>query len=92
MHWAALRPALSTALFENANNFKKCRFVPRVMVDVSKVAPQTKLFGLDSPLPIYISPSSNALLGHPDGELTLVRGASATGVVQGSESFLSDFE
>jgi isopentenyl diphosphate isomerase/L-lactate dehydrogenase-like FMN-dependent dehydrogenase len=74
-----------TALRDNASTFKKCRFIPRVMIDVSKIAPQTTLFGSESPLPIYISPASNALLGHPDGELTLVRGASATGVVQGSE-------
>lgn len=53
------------------------------MVDVSSVYPQTKIFGQDSPLPIYISPASNALLGHPDGEFTLVRGAAKTGIFQG---------
>lgn len=53
------------------------------MVDVSAVYPQTKIFGQDSPLPIYISPASNALLGHPDGEFTLVRGAAKTGIFQG---------
>ncbi|KAJ9090661.1 hypothetical protein QFC19_009523 [Naganishia cerealis] len=70
-------------LDENRKAFNKCRFVPRVMVDVSKVYPQTKIFGQDSPLPIYISPASNALLGHPDGEFTLVRGAAKTGIFQG---------
>jgi L-lactate dehydrogenase (cytochrome) len=53
------------------------------MVDVSTIYPQTKIFGQDSPLPIYISPASNALLGHPDGEFTLVRGAAKTGIFQG---------
>jgi L-lactate dehydrogenase (cytochrome) len=71
------------ALSENRKTFNKCRFVPRVMVDVSAVYPQTKIFGQDSPLPIYISPASNALLGHPDGEFTLVRGAAKTGIFQG---------
>jgi L-lactate dehydrogenase (cytochrome) len=71
------------ALAENRQTFSKCRFVPRVMVDVSAVYPQTKIFGQDSPLPIYISPASNALLGHPDGEFTLVRGAAKTGIFQG---------
>ncbi|KAJ9116039.1 hypothetical protein QFC20_000709 [Naganishia adeliensis] len=70
-------------LSENRKTFNKCRFVPRVMVDVSAVYPQTKIFGQDSPLPIYISPASNALLGHPDGEFTLVRGAAKTGIFQG---------
>ncbi|KAJ9099932.1 hypothetical protein QFC21_003937 [Naganishia friedmannii] len=70
-------------LDENRKAFNKCRFVPRIMVDVSTIYPQTKIFGQDSPLPIYISPASNALLGHPDGEFTLVRGAAKTGIFQG---------
>lgn len=61
---------------ENRNSFKRCRIIPRVMRDVSTVAPQTTIFGVPSALPIYISPASNALLGHPDGELNLTRGVS----------------
>jgi L-lactate dehydrogenase (cytochrome) len=61
---------------ENRSAFRKCRLVPRVMRDVSVVRPQTTIFGIRSALPIYISPASNALLGHPDGELNLTRGVS----------------
>ena len=68
---------------ENRAAFHKCRLLPRVMVDVSTIRPQTKIFGFDSALPIYISPASNALLGHPDGELNITRGVSAT--IQASE-------
>ncbi|WWC88941.1 uncharacterized protein L201_003856 [Kwoniella dendrophila CBS 6074] len=71
------------SLAENRSSFRKCRLVPRVMRDVTKVRPQTTIFGVPSALPIYISPASNALLGHPDGELNIVRGASKTGIVQG---------
>ena len=53
------------------------------MRDVSSISPQTILFGIPSALPIYISPASNALLGHPDGELNLTRGAAKTGIIQG---------
>lgn len=60
----------------NKDSFRKCRIVPRVMRDVSHVVPQTTIFGLPSALPIYISPASNAVLGHPDGELNLTRGVS----------------
>ncbi|WVF71068.1 hypothetical protein IAT40_005865 [Kwoniella sp. CBS 6097] len=67
----------------NRASFRKCRIVPRVMRDVSSVEPQTTIFGIPSALPIYISPSSNALLGHPDGELNMTRGAAKTGIVQG---------
>nr|XP_019007451.1 uncharacterized protein I206_07709 [Kwoniella pini CBS 10737]OCF46232.1 hypothetical protein I206_07709 [Kwoniella pini CBS 10737] len=68
---------------QNRSSFRKCRLVPRVMRDVTAVRPQTTIFGIPSALPIYISPSSNALLGHPDGELNIVRGAAKTGIVQG---------
>ena len=63
---------------DNKNSFKRCRIVPRVMRDVSTVAPQTTIFGLPSALPLYISPASNAILGHPDGELNLTRAVSPT--------------
>lgn len=61
---------------DNKSSFRRCRIVPRVMRDVSTVAPQTSIFGIPSALPIYISPASNALLGHPEGELNLTRGVS----------------
>ncbi|ORX35178.1 L-mandelate dehydrogenase [Kockovaella imperatae] len=67
----------------NRTAFHKCRLLPRVMRDVSSVSPQTTIFGQPSALPIYISPASNALLGHPEGELNLTRGAARTGLVQG---------
>ena len=60
----------------NKDSFRKCRIVPRVMRNVSSVRPQTTIFGLESALPIYISPASNAMLGHPDGELNMTRGVS----------------
>ena len=63
---------------DNKSSFKKCRLVPRVLRDVSTIAPQTTLFGLPSALPVYISPASNAVLGHPDGELNLTRAAAKT--------------
>lgn len=59
---------------ENKDAFRKCRMVPRVMRNVASIKPQTTIFGFESALPIYISPSSNAALGHPDGELNMTRG------------------
>lgn len=66
----------SYSVVNNRESFRKCRLVPRVLRDVSAVRPQTKIFGVESALPIYVSPSSNALLGHPDGELNITRGVS----------------
>jgi hypothetical protein len=69
--------ALDTiTLAENRSSFRKCRLLPRVMRDVSAIQPQTTIFGCESALPIYISPASNALLGHPEGEMNLTRGVS----------------
>ncbi|KAL7419471.1 hypothetical protein Q5752_006309 [Cryptotrichosporon argae] len=68
---------------DNRAAFRKCRLLPRVMRDVSAVSPQTTIFGVPSALPIYVSPASNALLGHPDGEFNITRGSARTGIVQG---------
>jgi len=65
-------------LAENKSSFRKCRLLPRVMRDVSSIRPQTTIFGCESVLPIYVSPASNALLGHPEGELNITRGVSHT--------------
>jgi len=70
-------------LSQNRSCFRQCRLIPRILRDVSLISPQTTIFGVPSVLPIYISPASNALLGHPDGELNLTRGAAKTGIVQG---------
>lgn len=72
-----------SALEANSKSFQNCRLLPRVLQNVSSTSPQTTLFGLPCSLPIYISPASNALLGHPEAELNLVRGAAKTGIVQG---------
>lgn len=61
---------------DNLASFRKCRIVPRVLRDVSSVSPQTTIFGVESALPVYMSPASNALLGHPEGELNLTRAVS----------------
>jgi isopentenyl diphosphate isomerase/L-lactate dehydrogenase-like FMN-dependent dehydrogenase len=65
-------------LAENKSSFRKCRLLPRVMRDVSSIRPQTTIFGCESALPIYVSPASNALLGHPEGELNITRGVSSS--------------
>jgi len=39
--------------------------------------------GMESSLPIFISPAALARLGHPDGEMNLVRAAGTEGILQG---------
>lgn len=38
---------------------------------------------MPSSLPIFISPAALARLGHPDGEINLVRAAGKAGILQG---------
>jgi len=57
--------------------FENMTFRPRVMVDTSKLDLTTDLFGQSMFAPILIGPASQLQRFHPDGELALVRGASA---------------
>ena len=50
---------------------------------ISQVSTSTTLLGMPSSLPIYVSPAALARLGHPDGEMNLVRAAGAAGILQG---------
>ena len=38
---------------------------------------------MPSSLPIYVSPAALARLGHPDGEMNMVRAAGAEGLLYG---------
>jgi L-lactate dehydrogenase (cytochrome) len=41
------------------------------------------ILNMPSSLPIFISPAALARLGHPDGEMNLVRAAGKAGILQG---------
>ncbi|KAI0347090.1 hypothetical protein BDW22DRAFT_1425165 [Trametopsis cervina] len=70
--------------WENFESFKRFWFRPRVLNKISKISTSTKMFGgMESSLPIFISPAALARLGHPDGEMNLVRAAGSEGILQG---------
>jgi len=52
------------------------------MKAVSDVDPSTLMLGYRSSIPVYISGSALARLGHPLGEVNLTRGAYLTGILQ----------
>ncbi|GAA5967057.1 hypothetical protein JCM11641_000426 [Rhodosporidiobolus odoratus] len=62
--------------------WQRIRFRPRVMRKMRHIESRTSFVGLPSPLPIYIAPAGLARLGHPDGELNIVRGAAPHDVLQ----------
>ncbi|GJE85004.1 FMN-dependent alpha-hydroxy acid dehydrogenase family protein [Phanerochaete sordida] len=69
--------------WENFAAFKRFWFRPRVLNKISKISTETTMFGLKSSLPIFIAPAALARLGHPDGEMNLVRAAGSEGILQG---------
>lgn len=72
----------SISYSENARAFSRFFFHPRVMKAVSGVDPSTTMLGYKTSIPIYISGSALARLGHPLGEANLTRGAYKSGILQ----------
>jgi 4-hydroxymandelate oxidase len=61
--------------------FGRMTFRPRMMVNTTKLDLTTTLFGRDMFTPILIGPLSGQKRFHPEGELAMARGASATKAV-----------
>ena len=68
------------SIAENEAAWRRRRFRPRVLVDVSHVDPSTTLLGAPAAFPLAIAPMSVQAIGHPDGELATVRAAASAGV------------
>lgn len=67
---------------ENHSAFQRVFFRPRILVNVRNVDYSTKLLGHDSSVPIYITATALAKLGHPDGEIVLTRAAHQEKIIQ----------
>ena len=67
---------------ENAAAFRRVWLVPRILVNVSNLDLSTKVLGRNFRLPLYITACALGKLYHPDGEITLTRGAKASGIAQ----------
>lgn len=68
------------SLHENIAAWRRRRFRPRVMVDVSGVDPSSTFLGQPSALPVAVAPMAFQSLAHPDGEIEAARGAAAAGI------------
>lgn len=65
----------------NRDGFRRLSFVPRVLVDVSRVDTSTTLLGLTLPLPVALAPTAYHRLAHAQGEVATARGAGAAGAL-----------
>ena len=64
----------------NRAAFERVRLLPRVLVDVSAVDPETEIFGKTASLPLAIAPTGGISAGRAGAELALARAAKAFGV------------
>lgn len=67
---------------ENARAFSRFFFHPRVMRAISGCDTSSTMLGYRTSIPVYISGSALARLGHPLGEVNLTRGAYKTDIIQ----------
>ncbi|KAL4899975.1 hypothetical protein BDW74DRAFT_188842 [Aspergillus multicolor] len=89
--WAYYSSAADTlqSLHKNLTDWSKITLRPRVLRNVSKVSLRRNIMGHGSSLPIFIAPTARAKLGHPDGELCLVRAAARHNIVYAASSYSS---
>lgn len=66
-------------LHANRDAFERIKLRPRVLVDVSRIALETTVLGIELPTPLLIAPTAYHGLAHPEGECETARGASAAG-------------
>ena len=68
------------SLHENIAAWRRRRFRPRVLVDVSGVDPSSTFLGRPTALPVAVAPMAFQSLAHDDGEIEAARGAAAAGI------------
>lgn len=76
-----------TTVQENMAAYRKYRFRPRVLKNVSRVDSSVDVFGTKSSVPYGVAPTAMQKLAHDDGELATARACKEQGVVMGLSSF-----
>jgi len=69
-----------STLRANRAAFERVRFLPRVLIDVSKVDTSTTILGGPSKLPIAIAPTGAVGFGRRGGDIAIARAAAAFGI------------
>ena len=68
------------AIADNAAAWRRVRFQPRVLRDVSKIDLSTTILGRAVPAPLALSPTGFTRIADPQGELAVARAAAARGL------------
>jgi (S)-mandelate dehydrogenase len=64
----------------NRAAFERVRFLPKVLVDVSRIDTSTSILGAPSQLPIAIAPTGAVGFGRHGGDVAIARAAAAVGI------------
>lgn len=83
--WAFYSSAATDLITRDANKscFDRIWFRPRVLRNVRDVDARTTILGVDSRLPLFVSPAAMAKLIHPDGECAIAKACESKGIMQG---------
>lgn len=76
-------------LKENITAFQSIRFRPKILVNVEHVDLSTTLLGTKTSIPLYVSATASAKIGHPEGEVVLTRASNTHGIIQMVPSYSS---
>ena len=68
-------------LARNSSGFGRWQFMPRALVDASKIDWSTRVQGADIALPFLLSPTGGSRLFHHQGELAVAAAAAAAGTI-----------
>jgi (S)-mandelate dehydrogenase len=67
-------------LRENQDAFRRVRFAPKTLVDVSSITTKIELLGQTSQLPIIVGPTGASGFVWPNGDLALAHAAAKSGI------------
>ncbi|ORY23133.1 putative cytochrome b2, mitochondrial precursor (L-lactate ferricytochrome C oxidoreductase) [Naematelia encephala] len=82
--WAYYRSAADSeyTFHENSDAYRRYFLRPRILRKVGDGDIKTSFVGIETSMPVFISPAAMAKLGHPLGEVNLTKGAGEMGIVQ----------
>jgi L-lactate dehydrogenase (cytochrome) len=73
----------SIAHMNNALAYRRYWFRPRILRGTKTIDTSCQILGIESTLPIFVSPAAMAGLGAPEGEVNITKGAGKMGIIQG---------
>uniref|UniRef100_A0A7S2ZF81 FMN hydroxy acid dehydrogenase domain-containing protein n=3 Tax=Rhodosorus marinus TaxID=101924 RepID=A0A7S2ZF81_9RHOD len=74
-------------LQDNEEGYRRLRFRPRVLIDVSNADMMTEVLGVKISFPLVVAPTAMQKMAHPEGELATARAVAKADTVMGLSSW-----